>query len=98
MIDRIYRMHIIQDCSQHLRLLQRATSYVGRVLHASVNEITVTGNLIQGSIRDFSISIVKSIRQNKTNIVVCREKQKKTRKTIGTQLTKSDMQWKKRRT
>ena len=80
-------VQIIQDHSHHLRLsqTQRATSYVGRVLHPPLKEITVTRNLIQGSARDFSISIRKNIPQNKKNIVVCC---KKTRKTKCTQLTK----------
>ena len=47
-------------------------------------------NLIQGSIRDFSILIVKNIPQNKTIIVVCCEKISKTK---DTQLRKSNMQW-----
>ena len=47
-------------------------------------------NLMQGMIRDFSISSMKNIPQNKTNIAVCC---KKTRKTKDTQLTGSEMQW-----
>ena len=81
------QVEIIQDHYHHLRLsqMQRATSYVGRVLHPPLKEVTITRNLIQGSIRDFSISVVKNIPQNKKNIVVCC---KKTRKTKWTQLTK----------
>ena len=48
-----------------------------------------------GSVSDFSISIVKNIPQNKINIVVCR---KKAKKSMETQLTKSDIQLVKRRT
>ena len=71
-------VQIIQDHSHHLRLsqTQRPTSYVGRVLHPPLKEITVTRNLIQGSGRGFSISIVKNILQNKKNIVVCCKKNK----------------------
>ena len=52
-------------------------------------------SLMQGRIRDFCISIVKNIPQNKTIIVVCC---KKTSKTKDTQLRKSDMQWGKKHT
>ena len=82
-----FQVQIIQNHSQYLRFSQTqwTTSYVGRVLHPPLKEITVTRNLIQGSVRDFSISIRKKIPQNKKNIVVCC---KKTRKTKCTQLTK----------
>ena len=88
-------MEIIQDPFQHLRLSKRATSYVHRVLHRALSEILFMRSLMQGRIRDFSISIVKNIPQNKTIIVVCC---KKTSKTKDTQLRKSDMQWGKKHT
>ena len=87
-------MQIIQDHSQHVRLSQRTTS-VCRVLHPSLSEIPVTHNLTQVNVRDFSISNVKNIPQSKTFHVVCF---KKTMKATHTQLTKNNMQWRKRRT
>ena len=45
---------------------------------------------MQGSIRDFSISNLENIPQNKTILMVCC---KKTRKTKDTQLTKCNAQW-----
>ena len=54
-------------------------------------------NFMQGSVMDFSISIVKNTSQNKTIIRICCEK-KKTSKTKDTQLRKSNMQWGKRHT
>ena len=82
-----FQVQIIQNHSQYLRFSQTqwATSYVGRVLHPPLKEITVTLNLMQSSVGNFSVSIVKYIPQNKKNIVVCC---KNTRKTKGTQLTK----------
>ena len=80
-------MQIIQDHSQHLRYTKSYILYVGRVLHLPLNEVTVMWNLMQCHISDFSVSIMK-------NIVVCC---KKIRKTKGTQLTKSNMQWEKKR-
>ena len=53
-------------------------------------------NFMQGSVMDFSISIVKNTSQNKTIIRICCEK--KTSKTKDTQLRKSNMQWGKRHT
>ena len=53
-------------------------------------------NLMQGSVRDFSISIVKNISQSKTIIRVCCVK--KPNKTKDTQLRKSNMHWGKRHT
>ena len=73
------QMHIIQGPFQHLRLPQRATSYVRRVLYRPLSEIPFMRNLMQGSIRDFSISIVKNIPQNKTTIAVCCKKRAKPR-------------------
>ena len=49
---------------------------MGRVPHPPLSEITVMCNLMQGTIRDFSISSMKNIPQNKTNIAVCRKKNK----------------------
>ena len=69
-------MQIIQDPFQHLRLSKRATSYVHRVLHRALSEILFMRSLMQGRIRNFSISIVKNIPQNKTIIVVCCKKNK----------------------
>ena len=40
--------------------------YVHRVLHPPLSKIPVTRNLMQDSIRDFFISNVKNIPQNKT--------------------------------
>ena len=50
--------------------------------------------LMQGNVRDFSISIVRNIPQNKT---IMERVVKKTSKTKDTQLRKSDMQWGKMR-
>ena len=69
-------MQIIQDPFQHLRLSKTATSYVRRVLHRPLSEILFMRSLMQGRIRDFSISIVKNIPQNKTIIAVCCKKNK----------------------
>ena len=88
-------MQIIQDPFQHLRLSKTATSYVRRVLHRPLSEKLFMRSLMQGRIRDFSISFVKNIPQNKTIIAVCC---KKTSKTKDTQLRKSDMQWGKKHT
>ena len=68
--------------------------YVRRVLHPPLSKIPVTRILMQGSIRDFFISNVKNIPQNKTITCVLQ----KTMKTKDTQLTESDMQWGKRPT
>ena len=51
---------------------------------------------MQGSVRDFSISIVKNTSQNKTIIRICCEKNPSKNK--DTQLRKSNMQWGKRHT
>ena len=88
-------MQIIQDPFQHLRLSKTATSYVRRVLRRPLSEILSMRSLMQVRIRDFFISFVKNIPQNKTIIAVCC---KKTSKTKDTQLRKSDMQWGKKRT
>ena len=53
-------------------------------------------NFMQGSVRDFSISIVKNTSQNKTIIRICCEKNPSKNK--DTQLRKSNMQWGKRHT
>ena len=59
-------MKIIQDHSQHLKIVTKNYMlYVGRVLHPPLSRITVMPNLMQGSVRDFSISLVKTIPQNK---------------------------------
>ena len=53
--------------------------YVGRILHSPLSEITDTcnlSNLMQGSVRDFSVCIIKNIPLNKTNITVCCKKNK----------------------
>ena len=49
---------------------------IRRVLHPSLTEIPVTHNLMQVSVRDFSISNVKNIPQSKTILVVCCKKNK----------------------
>ena len=93
-------MQIIQDHSQHVRLSQRTISsiFTESYIHLHpfyIHEIPVTHNLMQVSVRDFSISNVKNIPQSKTILVVCC---KKTRKAKDTQLTKNNMQWRKRHT
>ena len=77
MVDRIYRCTLIRSLPTSKIVTRSYILYVGRVMYPFVNEITVTVNLLQGGVRDFSISIMKSIRQNKTNIVACCKKKKK---------------------
>ena len=74
-------MQIIQDHSQYLRFSQGATSYMfaERVLHPPLSQIPVTHNLMQVSVRDFSISKLENIPQNKTILMVCLKKQGKAR-------------------
>ena len=50
-------MEIIQDHTQPLRLSKRD---FGRVLQPFLSEITVKGNLMQGSLCDISISILEN--------------------------------------
>ena len=70
-------MQIIQDHSQHSRLSKRALSYMlaESCIRLRVKQLSRM-ILMQGSVRDFFISIVKNIPQIKTNIMVCRKKNK----------------------
>ena len=74
---------------------KRYILYVGRVLHLPQKEIAAMRKLMQGSVRNFPISIMKkhSPKQNNYCSVPW-----KTRKTKGTQLKKSNIQWGRRRT
>ena len=69
---------------------KRCILYVGRVLHLLQKEITVMRKLVQGSVRDFPISIPKKHSPKQNNYCSVSWK---ARKTKGTKLTKSDMQW-----
>ena len=78
-------MQINQDPSQHQECHKELRLICWQSPASTSSGIPVTPNLIQSSVNGFSISIVKNSQQN------C----KKTSKAKGTQLTKSDMQWKK---
>ena len=69
-------MKIIQDHSQHLRLSQRAISHMFAESYIHLSVKYVSRNLMQGSIRDFFISNVKNIPQNKIiSVMYCKKKQ-----------------------
>ena len=49
--------------------------FAERVLHQPLSQIPVTHNLMEVSVRDFSISKLENIPQNKTILMVCLKKQ-----------------------
>ena len=64
------QMQIIQGHSQHLKIVTRSyILYVGRVLHPPQSKTTAMCKLMQGNIRDFSISTLKNIPLKKITVV-----------------------------
>ena len=76
-------MQIIQDHSQHSIFPKRALSYMlaESCIRLRVKQL-LRIILMQDSVRDFFISIVKNIPQIKTNIMVCRKKNKENEKDV----------------
>ena len=77
MIDCISRRKLFRITQSISKIVTKNNIlYVCRVLHPSLSEITTTHNLMQFSVRDFSISNVKNIPQNKTILAVRCKKNK----------------------